>query len=109
MILRGGVSIAPLEIDAAIMTHPGVHEAAVIGVPDPIWGEEIVCYVVPADAATVSAEDILAHAAETLAGFKRPRFVKFVAEMPKNARGKVRREDLKTLWAANTENLSSPS
>jgi len=109
VILRGGVSIAPLEIDAAIMTHPGVHEAAVIGVPDPIWGEEIVCYVVPADAATVSAEDILAHAAETLAGFKRPRFVEFVAEMPKNARGKVRREDLKTLWAANTEKLSSPS
>jgi acyl-coenzyme A synthetase/AMP-(fatty) acid ligase len=105
VILRGGVSIAPLEIDAAIMTHPGVHEAAVIGVPDPIWGEEIACYVVPADAMTVSEEDILAHAAETLPVSKRPRFVEFLSRMPKNARGKVRREDLKILWAANVGGL----
>ena len=102
MILRGGVSIAPLEIDAAIMTHPGVHEAAVIGVADPIWGEEIACYVVPADGGAASADDILAHAATLLPDFKRPRYIEFVLELPRNARGKVRREDLKALWATRS-------
>jgi len=99
VILRGGVSIAPLEIDAAVMTHPGVHEAAVIGVADPIWGEEIACYVVPAESGEVAADDILAHAAASLPEFKCPRYIEFVPALPKNARGKVRREDLKALWA----------
>jgi len=98
VILRGGVSIAPLEIDAAVMTHPGVHEAAVIGVADPIWGEEIACYVVPAGSGVVAADDILAHAAATLPEFKCPRYIEFIPALPKNARGKVRREDLKALW-----------
>ncbi len=99
IILRGGVSIAPLEIDAAIMKHPGVHEAAVIGVPDAIWGEEIACYVVPADGAAPDADDILAHAATLLPDFKRPRTVIMVDALPKNERGKVRRDDLRALWA----------
>lgn len=99
VILRGGVSIAPLEIDAAIMAHTGVSEAAVVGVSDPIWGEEIACFVVRADAGDVAEDDILAYAAETLPDFKRPRYVEFVSALPKNARGKVRRDDLKALWA----------
>jgi long-chain acyl-CoA synthetase/malonyl-CoA/methylmalonyl-CoA synthetase len=109
VILRGGVSIAPLEIDAAVMTHPAVHEAAVIGIPDPIWGEEIACYVVPADGAAASKDDILAHAAKMLPAFKRPRFIEFVAALPKNERGKVRREDLKAIWAASATGSASRS
>ncbi len=99
VILRGGVSIAPLEIDAAMMQHRGVREAAAIGVPDRIWGEEIVCYVVPAEGAAPSAADLLAFAASLLPDFKRPRLVNFVASLPRNDRGKVRRDDLKALWA----------
>ena len=102
VILRGGVSIAPLEIDAAVMNHPGVHEAAVIGVADPIWGEEIACYVVPAEPGDVAADDILAHAAAALPEFKCPRYIEFIPALPKNARGKVRREDLKALWAGKS-------
>ncbi len=100
VILRGGVSVAPLEIDAAIMTHPAVNEAAVIGVPDPVWGEEIACYVVAAEGAQVSVADILAHAGQTLPDFKRPRYVEFVQALPKSDRGKVRRDDLRSLWSA---------
>jgi acyl-coenzyme A synthetase/AMP-(fatty) acid ligase len=111
IILRGGASIAPLEIDAAMMTHPGVREAAAIGVPDRIWGEEIVCYVVPDQSAAQgrtkettkatppSAADLLAFAARVLPDFKRPRQVVFVDSLPRNDRGKVRRDDLKALWA----------
>jgi acyl-coenzyme A synthetase/AMP-(fatty) acid ligase len=100
VILRGGVSIGPLEIDAAMMTHPGVAEAAVIGAPDPIWGEEIVCFVVRADGAQPSSEaDLLAHAAKLLPDFKRPRQIVFVDSLPRNDRGKVRRDDLRALWS----------
>jgi acyl-coenzyme A synthetase/AMP-(fatty) acid ligase len=99
IILRGGATIAPLEIDAAVMTHPAVHEAAAIGVPDRIWGEEIVCYVVPAEGSRPHEEEILAHAAKALPEFKRPRRIVFVDALPKNDRGKVRREDLRALWA----------
>ena len=82
------------------MTHPAVNEAAVIGVPDPVWGEEIACYVVAAEGAQVSVADILAHAGQTLPDFKRPRYVEFVQALPKSDRGKVRRADLRSLWSA---------
>lgn len=101
VILRGGVSIAPLEIDAAIMSHPAVNEAAAIGVPDPIWGEEIACYVVATDGAHLTASDILDHSEHALPDFKRPRFVEFVDSLPKSDRGKVRRDDLRAIWAEN--------
>lgn len=101
VILRGGVSIAPLEIDAAVMTHPAVNEAAAIGVPDPIWGEEIACYVVATEGASLTAADIIMHAGQALPEFKRPRFVEFVDSLPKSDRGKVRRDDLRTIWAEN--------
>ncbi|MEX2453855.1 MAG: class I adenylate-forming enzyme family protein [Rhodospirillaceae bacterium] len=101
VILRGGVSIAPLEIDAAVMRHPGVHEAAAIGVPDSIWGEEIACYVVARQGHAPTSQEISDHAARLLPDFKRPRHVVFVDSLPRNARGKVRRDDLKALWSAN--------
>jgi acyl-coenzyme A synthetase/AMP-(fatty) acid ligase len=107
IILRGGASIAPLEIDAAMMTHAGVREAAAIGVPDRIWGEEIVCYVVPDEGTAPSETDLLAFAATLLPDFKRPRQVVFVDRLPRNERGKVRRDDLKALWA-RTHSSASP-
>jgi acyl-coenzyme A synthetase/AMP-(fatty) acid ligase len=104
VILRGGVSIGPLEIDAAVMTHPGVAEAAVIGAPDPIWGEEIVCYVVRADGGHhVDEAELSAHAARLLPDFKRPRTYVFVETLPRNDRGKVRRDDLRALWAKSVD------
>jgi acyl-coenzyme A synthetase/AMP-(fatty) acid ligase len=102
VILRGGASIAPLEIDAALMSHPAVHEAAVIGIPDRIWGEEIVAYVVKSDGMDVSHEDILTHAGTLLPDFKRPKAIEFVDALPKSDRGKVRREDLKKIWAGRS-------
>ncbi len=101
VILRGGVSIAPLEIDAAMMKHPAVGEAAAIGVPDPVWGEEIACYVVPVSGADPDAETILAHAEATLPASRRPRRIVFVDSLPKNERGKIRREELRKMWAAS--------
>jgi len=98
LIIRGGVNIAPLEIDHVLMKHPGVAEAAAVGVPDPIYGEEIVCYVVAKPGEDLTPEEIKSHCAKSLPPFKRPKAFHFVDALPKSDRGKVRRADLRDLW-----------
>jgi acyl-coenzyme A synthetase/AMP-(fatty) acid ligase len=98
LIIRGGVNISPTEIDNVLLRHPKVHEAAAVGIPDAIYGEEVVCYVVTRDGETLTAEEITAHCADALPDYRMPKQVYFVDALPKNDRGKVRREDLKELW-----------
>jgi acyl-CoA synthetase (AMP-forming)/AMP-acid ligase II len=98
IIIRGGVNIAPLEIDGAIMRHAGVLEAATIGVPDPIYGEAVAAYVVAKPGAAVTADDILAHCAAVLPDFKRPREVIMTDAVLRNARGKVDRNAMVAAW-----------
>ena len=105
LIIRGGVNIAPLEIDNVLLSDPRVLEAAAIGVPDAIYGEEIACYVVVKPGEALSAEDIRRHCAGVLAEFKVPKEVHFINGLPKSDRGKIRRDDLKDLWAR--DNASS--
>lgn len=102
LIIRGGVNIAPLEIDNAVMDHPAVAEAAAVGISDRIYGEEIACYVVLRPGAAVSAADLGRHCESRLPAFKRPRMFYFIDALPKNDRGKVRRDDLKERWARDT-------
>ena len=99
VILRGGVSIAPLEIDAAIMKHPLVYEAAAIGVPDAIWGEEVACCIVLAEGEGIKEDHILNFAAGLLPENKRPKSVFVFDDLPKNERGKVKRDELKLICA----------
>ena len=98
LIIRGGVNIAPAEIDNVLLRHPGVHEAAAVGVPDPIYGEEVVCYVVGRSGGNLTAADITAHCKASLPDYRVPKEVHFVDALPKNDRGKVRRPDLRELW-----------
>jgi long-chain acyl-CoA synthetase/malonyl-CoA/methylmalonyl-CoA synthetase len=102
LIIRGGVNIAPLEIDAVLLKHPDVAEAAAVGVPDLIYGEEVVCYVVPRSGSTLSASAVAAHCRAALPLPKVPKEVVLVAELPKNDRGKVLREKLKEDWNGRT-------
>ncbi len=98
LIIRGGVNIAPLEIDNALMTHPKVAEAAAVGVPDPIYGEKIVCYVVAKPGERLTADEIESHCAKLLAAFKIPKAFHFIDALPKSERGKVLRRNLKDIW-----------
>ena len=99
LIIRGGVNIAPLEIDEVLLKHPGVAEAAAVGVPDKIYGEEVVCYVVPKDRALTEAA-VLAHCGKFLPPAKTPKQVLIVPELPKSDRGKVLRDKLREDWLA---------
>ena len=98
VIIRGGVSIAPLEIDAAMVRHPDISEAAAIGIPDPVWGEEIACYVVATPGAKLDDASVLAHAETVLPPSRQPRRVAIVDRLPRNDRGKIRRDALKRMW-----------
>jgi acyl-coenzyme A synthetase/AMP-(fatty) acid ligase len=97
IIIRGGVNIAPLEIDEVLLRHPGILDAASVGVPDKIYGEEVVCYVIPKLQAVTEA-GVLEHARQYLPAAKLPKKVLFVTELPKNDRGKVLRDKLKEDW-----------
>ena len=98
VIIRGGVNIAPLEIDNALLAHTDIAEAVTIGVPDPIYGEAIVCYVVPRTGAALGEAEIAAHCAATLPEIKRPAQIVVADTVPRNNRGKVDRNAALALW-----------
>lgn len=101
LIIRGGVNIAPLEIDEVLLKHPGILDAASVGVPDKIYGEDIVCYVVPRDQ-DLTADSVLRHARQFLPAAKTPKQAVIVPELPKNDRGKVLRDALRQDWLTRT-------
>lgn len=99
LIIRGGVNIAPLEIDNVLMANEKVLEAAAVGVPDEIYGEEIVCFVVPKPGQTLDEDEVMSHCAGKLPAFKTPKRVVLLDRLPKSDRGKIRRDALKELWS----------
>jgi fatty-acyl-CoA synthase len=96
MIISGGENIYPAEIESALLELPGVLEAAVIGVPDQRWGEVGLAVVVPSPGTPEDPDAIRTALRERLAGFKVPRHVEFVDELPKTATGKIRKPDLRS-------------
>jgi len=88
-ILRAGHSIFPPEVEAMLLTHPDVAEAAVIGVPHAELGEEVAAFVVLRSGARATTNDLIEHCRERLAGYKYPRRVTLVAALPRSSTGKV--------------------
>lgn len=98
LIIRGGVNIAPLEIDDAVMKHPDVRDACTVGVPDKIYGEAIVCFAVPRSGHTLTDVEIKEHCAGLLPDFKRPDTIVITDEIARNARGKTDRNAMRDAW-----------
>ena len=100
MIVSGGVNIYPAEIENALYAHEGIAEAAVIGVPDTKWGESVKAFVVLSPGANASADSIINFCRERIAGYKIPRSIEFMSQLPRNASGKVLKTELrKPYWA----------
>lgn len=95
MIISGAENIYPMEIENAISSHPGVLEVAVIGVPDPKWGEAVKAIVVPRPGVSLSEQEIIQYCAENIAGYKKPKSVEFLEALPRNATGKVLKFELR--------------
>jgi long-chain acyl-CoA synthetase len=102
LIIRGGAKISPLEIDACLMQCADVFEAATVGVPDPIYGEEVVSYVVPRPGAALDGEAVLRQCAAALPAFKAPKQIVLATALPKTERGKLDRKALVEKWKARS-------
>jgi acyl-CoA synthetase (AMP-forming)/AMP-acid ligase II len=99
MIISGGENIYPAEIERVLAEHPTVADVAVIGVPDPRWGEVPKAIVVAAPGQRVDPAELIAWSREHLAGFKAPKSVDVVDELPRNPTGKILKKDLrKPYW-----------
>jgi fatty-acyl-CoA synthase len=93
VIISGGENVYPKDVEDVLYTHPAVDEVAVIGTPDEHWGEVVTAVVVTRE--TVAAEELLEHCRERLAGYKRPRLVRFVDALPRNPSGKILKRELR--------------
>ena len=102
MVISGGMNIYPAEIESALEEHPDVYEAAVIGIPSEEWGEAVHAFVVLRPGADLTADDITAFARAHLAGYKVPRSVSFLDELPKTGSGKLLKRQLREpYWAGH--------
>ena len=97
MFISGGENVYPAEVERVLLSHGGVAEAAVVGVPDAKWGEVGKAFVVPKSGMRMAEDELMAYCQSMLARFKVPKYIIFVDELPKNDTGKINRAALKQL------------
>jgi acyl-CoA synthetase (AMP-forming)/AMP-acid ligase II len=95
MIITGGLNVYTKEVEQALLTNPGIADAAVVGIPDDVYGESVVAFVErPADS-QLTIEDVIATVLGRLAGYKKPKHVFLVDDLPRNGTGKVLKHELR--------------
>jgi acyl-CoA synthetase (AMP-forming)/AMP-acid ligase II len=97
MIVSGGENVYPVEVENALLDHPAIADAAVIGVPDPRWGEAVLAMIVPAFGHALTTDEVTAFCRDRIAGYKCPREFRFIDMVPRNAAGKILRRELRAL------------
>jgi fatty-acyl-CoA synthase len=95
IVISGGENISTVEVEQAIVSHPAVLEAAVVGVPDEQWGERPKAFVVLVEGASATPEELIEHVKARIARYKAPKAVEIVAELPKTSTGKVQKFELR--------------
>ncbi len=103
MIISGGNNIYPREIEEVLLKHPAVYEVAVIGVPDPLWGESVKAIIALRPGMAFTEEELNAFCRQHLASYKKPRTVEFVPQLPKNAYGKILKRELREQYWKDSE------
>lgn len=95
MIISGGENVYPAEVESALYGHPDIADIAVIGVPDPKWGEAVKAIIVRKPDSALSEAEVITYAREKIAGFKCPKSVSFLDALPRNPSGKILRRELR--------------
>jgi long-chain acyl-CoA synthetase len=103
MIISGGTNIYPREIEEVLLAHPDVAEVAVVGRPDPIWGEAVTAFVVAKGPTPPEAQTLIDWCRDRIASFKKPKSVHFLDELPKSALGKVLKRELRDRLSLETK------
>ena len=101
MIVSGGENIYTSEVEAALYKHPDVFECAVIGIPDYKYGEALLAVIVPMPDKNIEKDAIIKHCRKLIAGFKIPRQIDFVNELPKSAMSKILKNELRKIYSKN--------
>src|SRR6266508_2005745 len=109
MIITGGENVYSREVEEVIYQHPAVSEAAVVGLPDPMWGETVTAIVVLRPGTTTTEADIIMTVGDRLAGYKRPKQVIFVDELPKTVSGKIIKRELRDRYAEQVPSSDPPA
>jgi fatty-acyl-CoA synthase len=106
IVISGGENISTIEVEQALMSHPAVLEAAVVGVPDDKWGERPKAYVVLRVGASATPQDLIAHVRTKIAGYKAPRDIDIALELPKTSTGKIQKYMLREKeWAGHAQRV----
>ena len=106
VIISGGENVSSIEVEDALTSHPAVREVAVIGIPDDKWGELVTALVVT-DGSAVSDAELVAHCRSLLAGYKCPKRIEFVSELPRTATGKLQKFKLREpFWAGRERQVN---
>ena len=95
MIISAGENIYPAEVEGVLYKHAGIFEVAVVGVPDEQWGESVKAYIVLKEGYTLTDQEVIDHCAPLLASYKKPKYVEFIDQLPRNASGKILKRLLK--------------
>ncbi len=103
MIVKGGFNVYPMEIEKILLAHPSIREAAVIGVPDEVQGEEIKACIVLQEGASLSAQELADYCRQRLARYKCPRYIQFYRQLPRNPMGRISKSKLRQATAAGNK------
>ena len=107
MIISGGENIYPAEVENALMSHPDIIDAGVVGVPDDKWGETVKGFVILKEGSTITEAEIIASTKEKIASYKCPTSINFINELPRNPSGKILRRELRApYWNKEGRNIS---
>lgn len=106
MIVSGGYNVYPREVEDVLTSHPAVREAVVVGLPDDKWGEVVTAFVALREGFYAEPAELMDHARLNLAGYKVPKDVRFIAEVPKSAVGKLLRRAVRDpFWQGRERKL----
>ncbi|MBU1276954.1 MAG: long-chain fatty acid--CoA ligase [Proteobacteria bacterium] len=103
MIVSGGENIYPRELEEVLYTHPEIADAAVVGLPDPLWGESVCAFVALKPGSRLQAGEVVELCKANLASYKKPKRVEFLQEIPRNPSGKVLKRELRRQWLEKAE------
>jgi fatty-acyl-CoA synthase len=105
LIKTGGENVYPQEVEQVLLSHEGISDAAVIGIPDEKWGEAVKAFIVLKEGTSLSRREITDWVSESIAGYKKPRFIEFVGVIPRNVSGKILKNELSSFETTNEQKV----